>query len=301
MEPFLAAQSLLYRDLIDDAAGLAGRATDLLVRVSHAERLHERHRPLLDEAWECLWTSAHRGLLMLGGLRESFDHDVARTRLPPLLVRASSVYGFLTGAMRALWAMAMHGKPMLPMLKRLLDSDDRFASLALVALALRHPRHAAEVRKVLERRCEEGGPVEVALRILSDPEGDAGMARRLAADLAQQWTEHLPAHSVSRWATTDAVPSELHLGLLCRYADSYWEREGWAVLSTSVPLLARAEAADLYLPADVLARFEPQVPSLLVELTDRLRRERKPVSAPPARNGPCPCGSGKKLKRCCGG
>ncbi len=62
-----------------------------------------------------------------------------------------------------------------------------------------------------------------------------------------------------------------------------------------------------YLPADVLrVLHRPWTPERTIRLLASRRDHRKTVieeerrSAGPTRNGPCPCGSGKKYKRCCG-
>lgn len=76
----------------------------------------------------------------------------------------------------------------------------------------------------------------------------------------------------------------------------------------SLPWVAQASVEDLYLPQGVLdaIRIPWTVDSTFalvrgnIELERRrsqvLREARKDL---PVRKGPCPCGSGKKLKRCC--
>jgi uncharacterized protein YecA (UPF0149 family) len=72
-----------------------------------------------------------------------------------------------------------------------------------------------------------------------------------------------------------------------------------------LPLAARASAEDFYLPRDHvsawLRAWEP------VETIERMKRSfaKRPKPAPvrsvsPGRNEPCPCGSGKKWKKCHG-
>jgi hypothetical protein len=73
-------------------------------------------------------------------------------------------------------------------------------------------------------------------------------------------------------------------------------------LGAMVPWLSHVDAEDLYLPEDYLSdvrwSWNPD-PGLLVEYRKSFIG---PDEAPPqaSRNGPCPCGSGKKYKRCCG-
>lgn len=52
----------------------------------------------------------------------------------------------------------------------------------------------------------------------------------------------------------------------------------------------------------LIVGIEPDKPENIDDITE-LEKGRKPAftfTASPARNAPCPCGSGKKYKRCCG-
>jgi hypothetical protein len=74
-----------------------------------------------------------------------------------------------------------------------------------------------------------------------------------------------------------------------------------------VPWLARARLEDLYLPAEVLSWMPmPYEPERALRLfAGHVGQAQAVVDARakqggPSRKGPCPCGSGKKYKRCCG-
>jgi hypothetical protein len=73
-----------------------------------------------------------------------------------------------------------------------------------------------------------------------------------------------------------------------------------------LPWLAKAQPEDLYLPRDFVEVIHaPWAPYRTFELLDGFLEEARSVAqakreAGPARKGPCPCGSGKKYKRCCG-
>jgi uncharacterized protein YecA (UPF0149 family) len=66
---------------------------------------------------------------------------------------------------------------------------------------------------------------------------------------------------------------------------------------------ARATPEELYLPrccVELLDRkWTPQHSMLLLDGVLELARQPVPRPIGPTRNGPCPCGSGKKYKRCC--
>ena len=81
-------------------------------------------------------------------------------------------------------------------------------------------------------------------------------------------------------------------------------------LGLSLPLektsFWKAQPEELYLPRDFLqATHVPWTPDrtfhLLEGLVARAKvRAQAPRDDGPSRKGPCPCGSGKKYKRCCG-
>ncbi len=84
-----------------------------------------------------------------------------------------------------------------------------------------------------------------------------------------------------------------------RIADS----NGLVALMSSMPRIAKAKPEDFYLPAEVLKLFpraNPKDARYLIDVTSR-QVVLRPVKAKntPGRNQPCPCGSGKKYKRCC--
>ena len=53
------------------------------------------------------------------------------------------------------------------------------------------------------------------------------------------------------------------------------------------------------LMADLFQRGQPAA-NIMEQLRRRESQRRRGVSAAPARNDPCPCGSGRKFKVCCG-
>lgn len=75
-------------------------------------------------------------------------------------------------------------------------------------------------------------------------------------------------------------------------------------LLVMLPWTARAAPEELYLPADFIkasrTRWRPEDSMHL--LARHAEEDKRPVKKPegPSRSGPCPCGSGKKYKRCCG-
>jgi hypothetical protein len=132
-------------------------------------------------------------------------------------------------------------------------------------------------------------------------EASAAAARML---LARAGARLSPART--RWC--HAVPVEAAIALLLSIPiPLVGDYVGLESVLQSLPWIARAEAADFYLPEAYieLRRGKWQRSQGLALLQPRLDQERKkdvPTAsvAKPGRNEPCPCGSGKKYKRCCG-
>ena len=66
--------------------------------------------------------------------------------------------------------------------------------------------------------------------------------------------------------------------------------------------LSSRPAEEFYFPADCVSVAPAFTPEDAVELA-QIARPRGPVrvQGKPGRNATCPCGSGKKYKKCCGG
>ncbi|HEX3473776.1 MAG TPA: SEC-C metal-binding domain-containing protein [Kofleriaceae bacterium] len=83
-------------------------------------------------------------------------------------------------------------------------------------------------------------------------------------------------------------------------------REGLVLLFASLPWVSRAQPEDLYWPAEYLEairlKWHPEQAASVLRDTQVANPPAEParVQAAPGRNEPCPCGSGKKYKRCHG-
>jgi hypothetical protein len=83
-------------------------------------------------------------------------------------------------------------------------------------------------------------------------------------------------------------------------------RDGLLVLFSCLPWVSRAQPEDLYWPAEHLEvirqKWNPEQAARVLRETQAANPapEPKRVQAAPGRNETCPCGSGKKYKRCHG-
>ena len=174
----------------------------------------------------------------------------------------------------------------------------------------------AGVRAITMESLEE---VDVLLDMASLAGRHQGLMLRLAADetffsAARLWTARvLSAPREPTQEEIDAVPPEVARAAYAsaHYSIHHPQLPGrvLAVNMCALPWLARAEPAELFLPAAwaqriLVERSVEQVLSWFVPFAMALGfwfpRSPRRVEAAPGRNAPCPCGSGKKHKRCCG-
>lgn len=141
----------------------------------------------------------------------------------------------------------------------------------------------------------QGQPEGVRLDLLEDelsegscfsprhPSSDAGdIDERLAAALkAMGW--NIPTAELRQVISTSEMPSDV-----LRH------------LQTRLPPPPNAQAFVQFMPMLMEAWNDTARPDL-DGLSPQEKAKQRPASAPegPARNAPCPCGSGKKYKRCC--
>ncbi|MRG91478.1 hypothetical protein GF068_06005 [Polyangium spumosum] len=113
-----------------------------------------------------------------------------------------------------------------------------------------------------------------------------------------------------RFERPEDVPGDLACAFMANAIQCYLHRaEGRgntiALLFLMIPWVARAAPQELYLPRDALRALRiPWSPQHTLDLLCSMRdhegiMKRQAPPEGPARKGPCPCGSGKKYKRCC--
>jgi hypothetical protein len=117
----------------------------------------------------------------------------------------------------------------------------------------------------------------------------------------------LPAGHPQRWDGPEQVPDDLALAALPSVEQSMLVTSMDRVLTFfALPWVAGVEADDLYLPARYMeaygGTFDADRTRDMLDRHARYHWIGQPVQAParPGRNQSCPCGSGKKFKRCCG-
>jgi len=229
---------------------------------------------------------------------------------------------------RGIWAAGRVGKMHLPAYKRRFTEAGSFftaidGSMGLAVIGLRHARLRAEVAKTLAAGMdlEEQSPFADLVRLLGEtasklfataevPAELSRLHRGIGAELAVRFSKYLPESFPFRYAREEDVPEELAMTLAVNHpGDLVSDPVAPLFLAAMIPWLARASAEELYLPADYLteARIKWQPTRTMIALRAHqhvLTRSPRTMAPPqkegPSRSGPCPCGSGKKYKRCCG-
>jgi hypothetical protein len=194
------------------------------------------------------------------------------------------------------------------------------AALGIGAIGLRHTSAMTEARRVLsaQRSAGQAAPDDVEAsgrallgewvgRVMDNVDESIDQALRIGRELCLIYGSSLPAGHALRFDQPENVPEDLARTAILAFDGDVLDDKIRAFTLAALPIAARAGAEDFYFPRDVLrAWFGPWTGE---ETLDRLTRfdktspKKEPVRAAPTpgRNDPCPCGSGKKWKRCCSG
>ena len=296
-------------------------------------RKTDKLKPVYDDAlsayWRSLWAMSHFAVLATLDGREHFPPGfIEMIGEGTTLSWPATRQGYLPFALRGAWAAARVGKPLLGIYKRFYQEAESElqnidGAVGLLAIGMRHSRLRAEAEKALgadipvKWRGTEHGKVTTAIRNLvrkiAELEHDKPEARRASVrDFgAHLWVQIMKPRAAGpmRFERPEDVPEELACAVVANTMQCYLRQsKGFSNalmwLYTLIPWAARAAPEELYLPrAAIAAVHEPFRPELALDVLRAMRDHRGPVGQArpegPARKGPCPCGSGKKYKRCC--
>ena len=236
--------------------------------------------------------------------------------------------GDMAMLLRLAWFIGKMGKPLLPELKRRF-LEPRFheewvlAFMGLVIMGVRHGKTCGKVIKILNGlpdvlknfgydtrkfivKLELKDTMTMAFSSLLNTDKSY---ERLVPSIRKLFFEghsslELPAPYV--WENEADVPEDLAFAWVVNGRNSFSEcPELLNFCLLLAPWLARCDAEDFYFPHDyyrhVYVPWQPKDTIALIDQDRAKRGERKPVKVErtPNRNDPCPCGSGKKYKRCC--
>jgi hypothetical protein len=302
----------------------------LIPHLRRSDKLYPHFRGALRSYWNTLWSIGHFSVLCtLDGWAgvERWPEEARGLMAVAPLAWAGVREGLGPLALRGLWAVGRVGKRMLPDYKqRYREAGSPLALVAaggaLAAIGLRHAGTTAEVVKALRvppPAAEEEGPLGELLRLVHDPlvavvapeEGSpqdfVALHRKLGAGRCLALAKLVPPGSPLHFTREEDVPDELALPSAVNDPFDFMSDPRLCVaLFALLPWVARAAPEQLYLPREAIRAG--QIPWAPEHSVAHLRQHRdyygnqnaRRRPAGPARKGPCPCGSGKKYKRCCG-
>ena len=227
---------------------------------------------------------------------------------------------------RAAWIAGRLGKPFLPFYRQRFAAgagglDFVEAGWGMVAMAARHASLRGDAVRALQAPPAPGAPDNDYSRLVREQLGglaeaigsaeDAGLVenvKTLGRTEVVKRTAHLDDDSPYAFRDPARVPDDLGLAVFRQMPlDAFEPGSGLALVAAAVLCCARLPAEQLYLPAAFLHAVGREdlgeCGARLVErhrkyfMVSTVRREGPRVG----RNDPCPCGSGKKHKKCCGG
>ena len=267
---------------------------------------------------------------------EFFDEFQESDRVDARAIIWRSLFGLgtHTHGMRVLWSIGQRRKRALDPLREMRGIRDIEATLmrelGLGVVAIGTPKVRTEATKALTRKVEMtlapgATPVEEALHelrlyagqsgqfvraVLDDEEAsDAdylGYGRRVAAAILGH-TRGIEMSAEVFEEIGEEISDDVARAILPSIANSWNGQESLQYLGMALPWLARAKPGELFLPR----AFAEQLPASneidVALMMDGYAKAHQLHAAPTTRqapkvgrNDPCPCGSGKKHKRCCG-
>lgn len=317
MQLVLDVEPLLFGDLLElfvsAAETLVNRRAHMAPRLKRARRDHRRldaaERRSLVAWWELAWAAAHLSVVVAEGSRRrgAVLEDVYVADLLTLTRTILARHPTRGLFVRDVWVAARLGRRALPTVRDHLAAEEpgygAVEALARVgAIGLRSARVAAEARRLA---AASGAPEELRALVLRALDDGASVRDELLGLARQRCFDRAGSLGASPWAAPEEVPDGIALAWAATFGRSVDAGAREAALGTMAALsVARLPAAELYLPAaEVGALGARPDEAAIVQLLSREPPARAPVRAAPrpGRNEPCPCGSGRKHKHCCGG
>jgi hypothetical protein len=309
----------LLRDYFVALFGEVARQLELrrlAIRRHPTKRLEQLGESQLRQYWEGYCLLGHLALLSVMD-----RHRHAR----PLAIEPARLFDYFPGrlfrlgtigaALKAGWVAGELGKDILGAAKRIYATPGGHweileGATALLGIAARRPKTYAEIAKIIDTPLRGAAAAEQAdverlvewirgiFRALETPDpAEVALWEQFATEAFRQ-LEQLP--------TSGAVPVELGPAAAAHSQQSVKDIDGLGLLFLALPRAAAVEPKLLYLPEAALStvrgQWQPSDALSLLAMQESFLEKPQPARAvrTPGRNDPCPCGSGKKYKRCHG-
>jgi hypothetical protein len=312
IEPFL-----LMVDLSAEAVQVRPRLFRVRKLVGEAARAIEAYH-------RTEWAVAHLALLSAAAERKDLDALLRAAKnagsTPSFLCALQQGQTFL---LRGAWVAARLGKGVLATYRGVLNRAHDWltmfdAALGIGAIGLRHASAMAETRRALSALCSAGqaAPDDVDAsgrailgewvgRVMDNVDESIGQGLRMGRELCVIHGSSLPAGHALRFERPEDVPEHLARTAILGFDGDVFDDKVQGFTLAALPIAARAAAEDFYFPRDVLrawfGAWTGEETLHRLACFEKRAHKKEPVRAPPTpgRNDPCPCGSGKKWKRCC--
>jgi hypothetical protein len=319
IQPLFAYE--LLRLLVDVSVQLNTAREKLLPILQRAPKLRatEAATALLKDYTRNVYLLGH--LSVLAGLSGPKLMEVLPEVLHPHAARMSFSWpgvrqGGLVHALRAAWLSGRIGRAQFALHKQNFAGGGSVftafdPALALTAIAFRHARYRAEVQKLMRAALQAPGNkyrwdaaalgtvvLEATPEELDEPLLELG--RHVVLVMAQA---HSPP-SPFAFRHKEDIPADLARTAVVNATDSFVDREDVRLpMFASLGWMGRAAPEDLYFPRAFIeplrSPFDPESAYRLLRPMAEMYKNEPQRPTGTRRQGPCPCGSGKKYKRCC--
>lgn len=318
-QPLLARK---FFNLMLDCSDMAGEARNALTQVfKRTDKPRPEWNNKLHQFWKTSFAAGHFAVLAAMDGDTTFDDLFIPEDGRPInsMISVCTMHdGIMSVHLKGIFAIAKVGKPLLPYYKALYAAADNILHLresvfSLIGIAARHSNLRAEVRKALLPSPIRKNPfltkygqalAEHSVKFLDHLDSSIRITAHLGGQLVCKMGKKFPENSPYRFVDLDDVPFDLATSVALNVAvDTTDDASRMAEMMSCAPVAARAAPEDLYLPKDFIDLYrkpwEPKDSLDLLASYVEVVRAPVPKSSEPTRNGPCPCGSGKKYKRCC--
>lgn len=323
--PFLADQ--LWPQVFEDFVRLLETLNNLAKTARYRALLkpNENDKKMMLFVWNQVWAVGHIGAMLTqdGEAPEWLERALANNPSSVNLVNLPVAFGMGGPITRFAWIVGRLGKHLLKSSKMVYGSANHLHEhvaglLGLIATASRNPKLRTEVSKVLQRespffiRMKRHIPEDLnnALRrfhgrLLATTPEDAAFSLDWTKSMCHSFDANLRAKYRNSQDIPDdiarATAANMHCSVLTKYgANSHY-------VAAAVSVCAREPVEMLYHEEKWLRQdSDPWTPQMMMAyLVDPFRdfwSRTIPAKAQqvPGRNDPCPCGSEKKYKKCCG-
>ncbi len=294
------------------------------------KKLPTKMNRALRSYWNGHWTLGHMSMLITMFGPQGIEKFVDSAAVDFFPFYSPFHTGQLGLAARALYAVSRLGRLSIPACKLHMKEARSplhwmFGLLGLTAIGLRHDKLKSRARKTVYKAFTNlTNPSEkpsiivrwyisklgedfvpAVLGSFDEPETVHGFIReQLKIKFHERFGGRLSAPY--DFSSPEDVPDDLAFALSFNSLADFRNEPKFATsLALSIPWLTRADPQDLYLPRDILERhnvvWKPAFTEYLVDNVRKWIGKRQPKKGEerPGRNDPCPCGSGKKFKKCC--